>query len=203
MEQKVFAGIERAIDALVAVSDVDDEPKGKQIYVEGESVQRVLYLVLGGSVDLSRNGKRIATLGRGEFIGEFPLLDPAAKYTVSVLAIEPCCIARVPWPDFAAAADTYPKIWRNMAAELAQRLRGVPTSSASSHDQSVPKNIQEAVVRLAWRLPHGTKILLGVLIALCAGLYLLWQSLPDGSRTELLRKFGGPSNVLPAAQPTK
>lgn len=202
-EQKLLAGIDTADKALIDISEVDEYPKGKQIYVEGERVCRLLYLVLGGKVELFQDGKRLKQLGRGEFFGEFPLLDPAATYTVSAITAETCLIAKVCWSKFTTFADARPKIWRNLAAELAHRLRGSHQLSPAAFGQSDPKNLQEAVVQLASQLPRGAKIVLAVLITLLTGLYFLWQSLPDASRVEVIKKLSGAVTISGSQQPAK
>lgn len=202
-EQKLLAGIDTADTDLIDMSEVDEYPKGKQIYAEGERVCRLLYLVLGGKVELFQDGKRLKQLGRGEFFGEFPLLDPAATYAVSALIAETCLIAKVRWSEFATFADAHPKIWRNLAAELAHRLRGPHQLSPAALGQSDPKNLQEAVVQLASQLPRGAKVILGVLITLFTGLYLLWQSLPDASKGEIVRKLSGTVTISGSQQPPK
>jgi len=104
---------------------VEEFEKGKQLYVRGEPGKNALLLLLSGGLSLSVESKRIATLNAGEFLGEFPVLDPSLSYTVSVDVTDKSVIASISEEQFLAIASDYPEVWKNMAKALALRLRGV------------------------------------------------------------------------------
>jgi hypothetical protein len=195
-EQKLFVECPKAAAALVDLLEVSEYPKGKQIYAEGETYRAVIYLIFSGQVELSRGGKLLALMRRGDFIGEFPLLDAISQYSVTAVAAEPACVATLPWHDFEAWAATEPKTWFNMSKELALRLRGAPPSPKSQAPDP-PKGPLDALVRgvwlTYWELPAAWRISLAALAVLVAllgiGLGWVWTHLPDSSRTHLLRKI--------------
>ncbi len=51
---------------------------GQEVFQQGDVGDRV-YIVLGGQVEVLRDGLRIATLGRGDFFGETALLHDARR----------------------------------------------------------------------------------------------------------------------------
>ena len=187
-QQVLLVGAWAAIDELIPHVSVSAMafPPLKQIYAEGEPYKRTLYLLLDGKVDLSRNRSHVAPLGRGQFFGEFPLLDTTDRYNVTVEAAETAYVAPIEWTAFTLLADKFPRIWRNMANELAVRLRGSRTAANATKTSEEPKSVQEAVVRLAWRLPPKMKWAVGVLVAVCVATYFVWSSLPEVDRASLL-----------------
>ena len=186
-EQVLLLGIDVAADELAPIvkEGVAELPTGKQVYVEGETYRRTLYLILGGKIDLYRQGTLMASLERGQFFGEFPLLDSTARYAVTVQVAENACIAPIEWEAFACLADKYPRIWRNMASELALRLRGNRSSAVAFMQLEDPKSLQEAVVRVAWALPKTARAVLAVLVVLGIAAYFLWSSLPEATKSKL------------------
>jgi len=107
---------------LADLAELEDVPKGKQIYVKGEPGKNFLFFVLGGSFELSVQNKCIAILKPGQAVGEFPILDPSLTYTLTVIAREQSVIARLPEQQFLDIAKDYPEIWKNMAKMLVIRL---------------------------------------------------------------------------------
>ncbi|NRF72091.1 cyclic nucleotide-binding domain-containing protein [Aquincola sp. S2] len=130
--QKLFvdcASVTKEVAALAKAYEVASEDV---IYKEGDRADQVIYMILGGSVELRREGALVRSLAPEEFFGELPLLDPSAKYTVTAVATEGTVVATIPWPRLEPIADAFPRIWRNLASVLAQRLRAgtqVPTNS--------------------------------------------------------------------------
>lgn len=184
-EQVLLAGVEAAADGLASILKLSEFPEGKQIYAEGEPYHRTLYLLLKGKVDLYWKGNRIASLERRQFFGEFPLLDISARYSVTVQVSESAYIATVDWTDFARVADRYPRVWRNLASELASRLRSSRPLAPAAKPSEDPKSVQEAIVRLAWSLPTTLRVVVGVLVALCVAAYFVWSSLSEADRAML------------------
>ena len=80
-----------------------------------------LYLVLDGTMEVRRNGRRLASLGPGEFFGEMALFDDAAR-TADVIAVSPGrCLVLSKW-EFWGFAMEEPKILRGMLEVMARRL---------------------------------------------------------------------------------
>jgi CRP-like cAMP-binding protein len=107
--------------------------KGERLYVKGEPGRNALFFILNGSVEVLRENKSVTVLGPKEIVGEFPLLDPALNYTVTIEAREQTSVAQVSEKDFVGIAKTHPEVWRNMAVILADRLRHTNEASDQAH----------------------------------------------------------------------
>jgi len=101
---------------------LDEYEQGQEIYVQGEPGKNSLYFVIAGTMDLLVKGKPAAIITAGQAFGEFPILDPGLRYTVTVRAREQSVIARVAETHFRAIAEEYPAVWKNMAEMLMKRL---------------------------------------------------------------------------------
>jgi len=79
------------------------------------------YLVVDGSVEVRRKGRKLAMLGPGDFFGEMALFDDAAR-SADVIAAKPTrCAVLSKW-EFWGFAMGQPKMLRGMLEELARRL---------------------------------------------------------------------------------
>jgi CRP/FNR family transcriptional regulator, cyclic AMP receptor protein len=56
------------------VSEDLDVPPGKVLFKEGE-IGHEFFVLVEGEVEVTRKGKRVATRGGGEFVGEIALLE--------------------------------------------------------------------------------------------------------------------------------
>ena len=119
----LFAGLDE--------KDLNTEGKfffesGKTILRKGESGLAFL-LVLDGSVEVRKDGKSIAKLGKGQFFGEMTVIDDQPR-SADVVATQPTnCFGLTAW-SFDAVISSYPSIARQMMKELVRRLRQVQSS---------------------------------------------------------------------------
>jgi CRP-like cAMP-binding protein len=69
----LFEGLSRKeLVQLARVSEDLEVPSGKVLCKEGETGQE-FFVIVDGKVEVTRQGKRVATRGRGEFVGEIAL----------------------------------------------------------------------------------------------------------------------------------
>jgi predicted nucleotide-binding protein len=107
---------------LAGIAEIAAYDAGATVMLQGESDTEI-YLVLAGRVSIQINGREVVQRGPGEHVGEMALIDPRARRSASVFAMEEAVLARVPEPAFSALADRYPELWRILARELGNRLR--------------------------------------------------------------------------------
>jgi len=80
------------------------------------------YLITDGSVDVTKGGKSIAKLAKGQFFGELSLLDKQPR-SASIVAIEPTkCLIMTAWV-WSGFLETQPKLAVPVMKELARRIR--------------------------------------------------------------------------------
>lgn len=82
-----------------------------------------IYLILSGKVSIVINGREKAQRKTGDHVGELAAIDPTARRSASVTAIEQTVLARISEPNFTRLAMRYPELWRRLALEIAERLR--------------------------------------------------------------------------------
>jgi predicted nucleotide-binding protein len=95
----------------------------RSIIITQDSSDDSLHLILSGSVTIQVNGRDIASRGNSTHVGEMAMIDPGARRSATVIAIEPTITACINSNDFFSIADKYPYMWRFLAMELGNRLR--------------------------------------------------------------------------------
>ncbi len=114
LDKKELKLIDRLADEVTA-------PSGKTIVAQGEAGNQC-YVIVAGTVDVSRNGEPIATLGPGDAFGEMSLLD-AGPRTATVTATSSVDLLVLGQREFTRAIADVPAVSRKLLAALARRLR--------------------------------------------------------------------------------
>lgn len=99
------------------------------IIIEHEDDSDELYFILKGSVDIFIDNKVVAQRKAGQHIGEMSAIDPRENRYGTVKASTTCKVAALSQEALGTIAKSNPDIWRNMAIELAIRLRESPTDT--------------------------------------------------------------------------
>jgi CRP/FNR family cyclic AMP-dependent transcriptional regulator len=82
------------IERFARVGELESFHAGENIVVEG-TLGDAVYLVLEGTCEVVKHGRRLALLPPGEFFGEMSLVEPAAR-SATVIATEPAHLFRLP-----------------------------------------------------------------------------------------------------------
>ena len=114
MAKKQLAEIGAAADEFV----VDD---GSVVMREGDPGDTCL-VVAAGSMDVHRRGRRLATIGPGDVVGEMSLLDGGPR-TATVTAAGRCVLLALDRPTFAMMLQRSPSVAVSMLEVLSTRLR--------------------------------------------------------------------------------
>ena len=110
---------------------VEELPSGATLISQG-APDTDLFFILEGEFSIVRNGRAIARKSAGEQVGEMAMVDPIRCRFASVISSSQSVVARISESDFTALADKFPRLWRRIAMELANRLRAADTGS---HDR--------------------------------------------------------------------
>jgi CRP-like cAMP-binding protein len=117
----LFAQCSRKELAEVAsIADEIDLPAGKELIREGER-GREFFVLLDGTADVRKNGRRIAEMKAGDFFGEIALVSDAPR-TATVTTSSPARALVVTDRSFRALLRHSPSIQLKVLQALADRL---------------------------------------------------------------------------------
>lgn len=120
----LFNGLsKRQLTEVAKVAYEDVYALGDVIVKEGDVGQKLVVLT-AGTADVVRKGRTLATLRRGDVIGEIALIDGRPR-TAQVVATEPAEGVVVYATAFRKLLDTVPALSRNIMLALAARIRDV------------------------------------------------------------------------------
>ena len=123
----LFSGVsKKGLRALVAAADEITVREGKDLVREGEH-GRELYVVVSGSVRVVRKGRRVATMGPGDFFGELALVSGAPRTATVTTETETTVMVLDP-RRFEVVMDREPQVAKAVMAAMADRLRAVERS---------------------------------------------------------------------------
>jgi CRP/FNR family transcriptional regulator, cyclic AMP receptor protein len=107
--------------SIVAASTEVDLPAGKMLVREGDS-GRELYVILRGTAEVFRGGRKLRELTPGEFFGEMALLHPAPR-TATVTARTDMRVMILDARALDVILDSEPTIGRRLLEAMAKRVR--------------------------------------------------------------------------------
>jgi CRP/FNR family cyclic AMP-dependent transcriptional regulator len=118
----LFSGCStRELNRLARAVDDAVVEQGYVLCSEGDIGQEV-FLIRSGQAIVRRKGRKVATLGPGEHVGELALLDRQPR-SATVIAETPLELFVMTTKDFLQALEETPSISRKLLAALALRLR--------------------------------------------------------------------------------
>ena len=134
-----FAAELRAVAFLAPLSDdqVADlagralrtrEPAGMVFSKEGERGDEMV-VVLDGEVEVRRDGRVVATLGPGAYVGEMALLAEQPIRTATVVARTPVVIAYLARHDVETVLAAAPAVLAELRATVAARAAAPPPAA--------------------------------------------------------------------------
>ena len=117
----LFDGLSRKeLTQLARVSEDLEVEKGRMLCKEGETGQE-FFVIVDGKVKITRKGRRLATRGGGDFVGEIALLEDVPR-TATVTAETPLRLFVLTRRDFRHLLDENPGVERKVLRALARRL---------------------------------------------------------------------------------
>jgi CRP-like cAMP-binding protein len=117
----LFADLSRKeLIQLARLTDDAEVPDGKVLCREGD-LGREFFVLVEGSVDVTKKGRRVATLGAGDFLGEISLLETTPR-TATVTAKTPLRFFVLTPKDFRQVVEENPSVERKVLRALARRV---------------------------------------------------------------------------------
>ena len=106
--------IKRALEEITV-------PPGRILCEQG-TIGREFFLIVSGEASVRRNGRKIATLGPGQYFGELALLDRRPR-SATVASETDMNLLVLGQRQFNGVLDSVPALSRKMLAAMATRLR--------------------------------------------------------------------------------
>ncbi|MHB8643610.1 MAG: cyclic nucleotide-binding domain-containing protein [Gaiellaceae bacterium] len=104
------------------IADEVDLRAGKELIREGD-LGRQFFVLLDGSADVRRKGRKIAALGRGDFFGEIALVTDR-ETTASVTTTSPARVLVITRAAFRGLLRDHPGVQLKVLSALARRIPG-------------------------------------------------------------------------------
>jgi CRP-like cAMP-binding protein len=108
------------LQKIAGIADELDLPEGKVLIREGDR-GREFFVIVNGEVEVRRKGRKLTTLGPGDFIGEISLLSKVPR-TATVTALTPIDVLVVTDRAFLNLLEQSPSIAVKVARTLAERV---------------------------------------------------------------------------------
>ncbi len=96
--------------------------EGKVLIKEGSVGAQEFFVIVEGTADVTRKGRKVATLGPGQYFGELALLDRAPR-NATVTAKSAMEVVVLTQRDFISVLGDVPGIAQKLLAGMATRLR--------------------------------------------------------------------------------
>lgn len=117
----LFGGLsKRELDEVAGIADELAIGAGSELTLEGASGHEFLVLV-DGTADVRRKGRKVNTLGSGDFLGEIALITGAPR-TATVTTTAPARMLVITARDFKSLLRRMPSIQLKVLEALASRL---------------------------------------------------------------------------------
>jgi len=126
----LFGSVSRkGIRAIVQAATEVDVASGKVLVRQGEW-GREMYVILRGTAQVTKDGRRLRELVPGDFFGEMAFLSPAPR-TATVTARSDMRLMVLDSRAMGAVVEREPAVARRLLAAMADRIRS--TERSASH----------------------------------------------------------------------
>jgi CRP-like cAMP-binding protein len=117
----LFSKLSRSkLNEVASIADEIDLPKGKELTREGER-GREFFVLIEGEADVHKSGRRVNTLGPGDFLGEISLITKVPR-TATVTTNAPTRALVITDRAFAQLLRDSPQISQGVLEAMGERL---------------------------------------------------------------------------------
>ena len=120
-------------DALLALNAAMvpiDYLAGESVIADG-SVGHSMFLVISGTLEVRKGGRKLAELGPTDCFGEMALID-AAPRAADVVAISDCRLLRMSRAGFESLTDEHPRVLAELCKVFVRRLRAAQAGAQAA-----------------------------------------------------------------------
>ncbi len=123
----LFSGCSKGeLRKLAAIADEIDLREGTVLTREGRSA-REFFVIVEGTVRVSKGSRTLASLGPGDWLGEIALLTKGTR-TATATATSPVVALVIVDREFRHVVDEIPSIAMKILSSVAERLQRTPQS---------------------------------------------------------------------------
>ena len=122
----LFAHLKKKDLQQVARATTEIQSPAGEVLVEEGSAGHELFIILEGTAEVRRNGRRVTTLGPGDYFGELAILDRGER-SATVSATTDMTVMVLSQRDFAGLLGTIPGMSHQLLSSLAGRVRAADT----------------------------------------------------------------------------
>ena len=112
------------LEEIASIADEIDLPEGRQIIKEGDSGREFIVLI-EGTAEVERGGRKVASIGPGDFVGEIALISKTPR-NATITTTSPVRALIITDRAFRQLLEHSPQIQIGVLQALAERL--APTS---------------------------------------------------------------------------
>ncbi len=124
----LFAHLDgRALAQLATMVDEVDVVAGTVLMTEGRSGSE-FFVIVEGSVDVTRGGQHLRSLAAGDFLGEIALVDHGPR-TATATATSACRLLVLAHREFDSMIDDNPVVRAAVLQALAERVRSLDAAA--------------------------------------------------------------------------
>lgn len=110
----------KELGQIARVSEDMEIPEGRVLTKEGE-IGHEFFVILEGEIEVTKHGKRVATRGGGDFVGEIALIEETPR-TATVTAKTALRVFVLTSKDFHYLLEQNPKVQAKVMRALARRV---------------------------------------------------------------------------------
>ncbi|MEX2300024.1 MAG: cyclic nucleotide-binding domain-containing protein [Bryobacterales bacterium] len=134
---ELFSELATSMLALLASIASQVEVKRGEVLVEQNHALSTLYVVLNGSIEMSRSGRTMFRVGADETIGNWALFDEQPS-VVTATALEDTSLLRIDREDFFDLLADHSEATREMFQALFKRVRSLLTKGLGTSGLTTP-----------------------------------------------------------------
>ena len=124
----LFAHLDkRALAQLATMVDEVDVDAGTVLMTEGRSGQE-FFVIVEGTVDVTRGGRHLGPLEAGDFLGEIALIDDGPR-TATATTTSSCRLLVLAHREFHTLIDDHADVRAAVMQALAERVRGLDAAA--------------------------------------------------------------------------
>ena len=127
---RMFSALsKKELNMVSRAADVVIVKPGSELVTEG-STGHEFFLILSGEAAVRRGGRKVATLGPGDYFGELALLDRGPR-SATISAETELEVAVIGQREFMSVLDQVPAVSHKLLVTMAHRLREADTKAVS------------------------------------------------------------------------